>query len=192
MMAGDEEAFVCLYRKYQAGVYRFARHMSGSGIIAEDITQEVFMMLMREGKNYDPARGSLPAYLYGIARNYVLRCLERERSFVPIVNDNSEQLIDSSRQLTAQDNPLHNLARNETIENVRRAIVSLPVRYREVVVLCDLDEMSYAEAAVVLNCAVGTVRSRLHRARLLLIEKLRDGGETDGVSSKVKTARCFA
>ena len=72
-----------------------------------------------------------------------------------------------------QENPLGDLTRKETIEEVRRAVLSLPGHYREVVVLCDLHEMDYAEASSVLSCSVGTVRSRLHRARRLLLDKLK-------------------
>ena len=66
------------------------------------------------------------------------------------------------------------LVQQETIDRVRQAVLSLPENYREVVTLCDLQEMSYEEAASLLGCAVGTIRSRLHRARSLLMEKLRD------------------
>jgi RNA polymerase sigma-70 factor (ECF subfamily) len=69
-------------------------------------------------------------------------------------------------------------------------VLALPERYREVVVLCDLQEMTYVEAAKILGCAVGTVRSRLHRARALLVEKLRPVKEEEAVD--VKSARCFA
>ena len=67
---------------------------------------------------------------------------------------------------------LGDLTRAESIDALRQAVLTLPVRYREAVVLCDLQEMSYADAAVALGCAVGTVRSRLHRGRALLALKL--------------------
>ena len=73
MQSGDEQGFVTLYRRRQGSIYRFALHMSGSTAVAEDVTQEVFLALIREGCGYDPARGSLSGYLYGIARNLVLR-----------------------------------------------------------------------------------------------------------------------
>jgi hypothetical protein len=79
MLAGDEEAFTALYRRRQGGVYRFALQMSGSEAVAEDVVQETFMVLMREGGNFDAGRGSVSAYLYGIARNHVLRAFDRER-----------------------------------------------------------------------------------------------------------------
>jgi RNA polymerase sigma-70 factor (ECF subfamily) len=193
--AGDEEAFVTLYRRRQGGVFRFALQMCGSQTIAEDVTQEVFMVLMRESNGYDATRGSLSSYLYGIARNHVLRSLDRNRPFVSMDDGDGDETNGSvDEQLIAQDNPLNELARSETIAAVRQAILALPSHYREVVVLCDLHEMSYVEAAEVLRCAVGTVRSRLHRARSLLIEKLRTTGEADAASNSnsYKTARCFA
>jgi RNA polymerase sigma-70 factor (ECF subfamily) len=192
MLAGDENAFVTLYRRRQGGIYRFALHMSGSETIAEDVTQEVFMVLMNEAGNYNPAKGSLSAYLYGVARNHVLRSLSRDRSFVSIGDGYEEDGEQAHEQLIAQDDPLGDLTRHEMIESVRQAVMALPAHYREVVVLCDLHEMSYAEAAQVLGCAVGTIRSRLHRARSLLIEKLRATKEADAAAPIVNSARCFA
>lgn len=192
MVAGDESAFVTLYRRRQGGIYRFALQMSGSEAVAEDVTQEVFMVLMGEAKNYDPTKGSLSAYLYGIARNHVLRWLSRDRSFVSIGEGYEEDGEPTHEQLIAQDDPLGDLTRNEVIGAVRQAVTALPAHYREVIVLCDLHEMSYAEAAQVLDCAVGTIRSRLHRARALLIEKLRPNNEHGTASSFVNSARCFA
>ena len=192
MAAGDESAFVALYRRRQGGIYRFALQMSGSEAVAEDVTQEVFMVLMSDAKNFDPARGTLAGYLYGVARNQVLRALSRDRSFVQMADGGEDEGEAAREQLVAQDDPLGDLTRAETIDSVRQAVMALPAHYREVVVLCDLHEMSYAEAAEVLSCAVGTVRSRLHRARSLLIEKLRATKEPGAASSIVNTARCFA
>lgn len=192
MLAGDENAFLALYRRRQGGIYRFALQMSGSEAIAEDVTQEVFMVLMGEARNYDPAKGTLSGYLYGIARNHVLRSLNRDRSFIS-ADCYDEEAEGAHLQLIAQGDPLSDLTRTEEIEAVRQAVMALPAHYREVVVLCDLHEMSYKDAAQVLDCAVGTVRSRLHRARAMLIDKLR-GRDVDSntASHIVKTARCFA
>jgi len=196
MRAGDEDALTTLYRRRHAGLYRFALQMSGSQSLAEDVTQEVFMVLMREADHYDATRGPLQAYLYGIARNQVLRRLERDRPFVQIVDEADEAESATSERLVAHGDPLCDLLRNEMIESVRQAVLALPSHYREVVVLCDLHEMSYAEAAAALSCAVGTVRSRLHRARSLLIERLRAARaqekETEAGSNLLNTARCFA
>lgn len=170
MMAGDEGAFIVLYRRWQSGIYRFALRMCGSEALAEDVTQEVFMILMREGGRYDAGKGSLSGYLYGIARFQVLRKMQRERTMVSMDDDNTE--VTEEMMATSFD-PLLDLSRAETVQSVRDAIGVLPAHYREVVVLCELHELSYADAAQVLGCAIGTVRSRLHRARGLLVEKLR-------------------
>lgn len=190
MMAGDEDSFTELYRRRQGGVYRFALQMSGSPAIAEDVTQEAFIVLMRTAERYDPDRGSMAAYLYGIARNYVLRRLEQDRAFVPLADSPEEGMTPSA--MIAEGNPLDDLTRGESIQSVRDSILALPAHYREVVVLCELHEMSYIEAANVIGCAVGTVRSRLHRARALLVEKLRAARDRNSESQEVKPARCFA
>jgi RNA polymerase sigma-70 factor, ECF subfamily len=167
--SGDEQAFLSLYRRRQGAIYRFAMHMSGSPATAEDVTQEVFLALIREDCGFDPARGSLSAYLFGIARKLLLRSLERGRADVAL--DSGTE--DGGRpELAAADNPLLDLTRRETLEGLRKAVLALPRRYREVVILCDLEELDYADAAVALGCPIGTVRSRLHRARALLLEKL--------------------
>ena len=191
MLAGDEQALTTLYRRRQGNVFRFALQMSGSPALAEDVTQEVFMVLLRDGRNFDPARGSLNSFLLGVARNHVLRRLERDRFYVPIDEDSENDSAANTLSATG-DGPLDELSRSEVIESVRKAVLSLPARYREVVVLCDLQELSYAEAAEVLACAVGTVRSRLHRARALLIEKLRPAREEYAALADVKSTRCFA
>lgn len=198
--AGDADAFTALYRRRQAGIFRFALQMCGSEGIAEDVTQEVFMTLVggREGSQlFDPSRGTLASYLYGVARNQVLRRLEKERHFVALIDETTEDgsgaPMTASGTLIAAHDPLADLARNELIETVRLAVLALPAHYREVVVLCELHEMSYAEAAMVLGCAVGTVRSRLHRARALLVEKLREvSHEEVATEPEVDPLRCFA
>ncbi len=93
IQSGDEQAFVDLYRRRQAALFRFALHMSGSLPVAEDVTQEVFLALLREGCGYDPERGTLSGYLFGIARKLVLRHLERGRSDVVLDTDNDDSAL---------------------------------------------------------------------------------------------------
>jgi RNA polymerase sigma-70 factor (ECF subfamily) len=194
IVAGNADAFTTLYRRRQAGIYRFALQMCGSEGIAEDVTQEVFMTLVRrESQIFDASRGTLAAYLYGIARNQVLRRLEKERHFVALVEDTAEDGNAAEHPATAAHDPLAELTRHELIESVQQAVLALPAHYREVVVLCELHEMSYAEAATTLGCAVGTVRSRLHRARALLCERLREVRQREaGVAGDFDPLRCFA
>ncbi|HEY9432641.1 MAG TPA: RNA polymerase sigma factor [Blastocatellia bacterium] len=175
MLAGDGDAFEALYDRRQGGVYRFALRMSGSAEIAEDVTHDVFIALMRDGHQFDSARGSVASYLFGIARHSTLKRLRRERSFVSMsddVEDGGSAPKGLDERLVADADPFADLTRSETIDLVRQAILALPEHYREVVALCSLGEMSYEQAASVIGCPVGTVRSRLNRAREILVRKL--------------------
>ncbi|MBI3650979.1 MAG: RNA polymerase sigma factor [Acidobacteria bacterium] len=190
MLAGDAESFETLYERRQAGVYRFALRMSGSESIAEDVTQDVFIALLRDGGQYDSSRGSLAAYLYGMARHRVLRRLERDRSFVSISDEVEEDDPTMSEKFINRQDPLAELTRNEIIDSVRQAILALPAHYREVVVLCNLQELNYEDAANIIGCPVGTVRSRLHRARTMLIEKLQTIKKAEAPPRNLLSARC--
>ena len=169
-LGGDAEAFEALYDRLQGGIYRYALRMTGSPATAEDVTQEVFLSLIRDRCDYEPRRGKVKSYLYGMARHRLLRRLERERNFVSLEASESDGDV-AYDQLSGND-PFLDLARTETAELVRQAVLSLPSHFREVIVLCYLQEMSYADAGEVIDCPIGTVRSRLARARALLVSKL--------------------
>jgi RNA polymerase sigma-70 factor, ECF subfamily len=179
MMSGDSAAFGELYDRRQPSVYRFALRMSGSPSIAHDVAQDVFIALMRDGNQFDPGRGSVAAYLFGMTRHRVLRTLTRERRVVSLSTGNgsdpdADELDRSTldRLLVAPDQPLDHLLDGETVDAVRQAVFALPVHYREVVVLCNLHELSYEQTAEIVGCPVGTVRSRLNRARAMLADRL--------------------
>jgi RNA polymerase sigma-70 factor, ECF subfamily len=190
--AGDEEAFVTLYHRYQRRVFRFALLMSGCPAAADDVTQEVFLALLREAHQYNPSRGALLTYLYGIARKQVLRSLERNRTLTQLVDEADEDEPAPIRHLTSKDNPLSELTRSEVAAAVRQAVLALPARYREVIVLCDFEEMSYAEAADALDCSVGTISSRLNRGRALLARRLSAGGRVEHASFDAGQRSCLA
>jgi RNA polymerase sigma-70 factor (ECF subfamily) len=185
--AGYAAALEAIYERRQPGIYRFALRMSGCRSAAEDVTHDVFIALMRDAGHYDSARGSVQAYLYGMARNRVLRLLQRDRGFASISEDASEGESSVEEALILREDPLAVLTRSELIESVRGAILALPLHYREAVVLCNLQEMSYAEAADVLGCPIGTVRSRLYRARELLIKKLHGDPSSEVGKNATKT-----
>jgi RNA polymerase sigma-70 factor, ECF subfamily len=193
MMDGDSQAFSEIYRRHHLSIYRFARLMSDSKTIAEDVTQEVFMVLIREVNRFDPERGTLPAFLYGIARNYVKRFQKRDRFHISLADESENHEDTAGIQLIAPDNPFGEFTRNETIKLVRKAVLNLPSRYREVVVLCDFQELSYAEAADILGCPIGTINSRLHRAHSLLLKKLKAVMvKSEASDSDEQIMRCFA
>jgi RNA polymerase sigma-70 factor (ECF subfamily) len=179
--AGDREAFATLYRRHHATIFRFARLMTGSNAMAEDVVQEVFLALMRNAARYDGSRSALSTYLYGVARQHTRRRLFREKRFVAI----EDAAIDAS---VAPGDIAADAERRDDVQRLRRAIVALPSRYREVVVLCDLQDVDYSDAALALGCPIGTVRSRLHRARHLLANKLNPASDPAPVSRS--TMRC--
>lgn len=180
--AGDRTAFAALYQRHSASVYRFARLMTGSGTAAEDVVQDVFLVVMRDASRFDPGRASLSSYLYGIARHHTRRRLLRQRRFVAL------EAGDPMHDATTDTDPANDAVRASELRRLRRAIVALPSRYREVLVMCDLQDVSYADAASTLGCALGTIRSRLHRARELLKIKMRRAEHSMAVQRSIRCA----
>jgi RNA polymerase sigma-70 factor, ECF subfamily len=170
-LRGTPAALGPLYERYGGPVYRFALLWSGSPAIAADVTQDVFVHLLTHAADFDPGRGRLPAYLCGIARNFVRR-VHALPAHDPLPDDDAD---DGAPLAPVAEAPLERLLRDRETERVRRAIALLPPPYREVLILVELHECSYAEAAAQCGCAMGTVRSRLSRARALLVGFL--GGE---------------
>jgi RNA polymerase sigma-70 factor, ECF subfamily len=170
-VTGDEDAFAALYERFKSSVYRFALHMTGSAALAEDITHDAFITLMEDGGRFDPSKGEVLSFLLGIARNFVRRAYRSQARSAPLVGQNEEgeevELV-----LEANHDTVAEVLRGETVDLVREAIQSLPPHYREVVALCDICELSYAEASAQLECNLGTIRSRLNRAHALLAKKL--------------------
>src|SRR5579859_2386026 len=167
---GDEQAFLALYQEHQPALYRYALRMTGSPWAAEEIVQEVFLLLIREPQKYEVARGELGAFLFGVARNRVMKHLERtpRELSLDVINADGSAWREPQDPLT----PMMIAEKRERIEQVREAVLELSAEFREAVVLCELEEMSYEEAAQACGCPVGTIRSRLHRGRALLLAKL--------------------
>jgi RNA polymerase sigma-70 factor (ECF subfamily) len=163
---GDEAAFTDLFRAWQGPLYRFGLRMTGREALAEDVVQETFLTVVTGASGFDPARGSFTGWLFGVARNLLLRRLRSERPYLPMPEDAHEP--------QAPDDPHAALAERQDLQRLRAAVLALPEHYREALVLCGLSGVSYEDAAQALGCAVGTVRSRLSRGREILAERLGD------------------
>lgn len=181
---GEEQAFLLLYGRLKAGIFRYAFYMTNSKVNAEEVTQEVFITLLKESHNYRPDRGDLAAFAFGIARNFVRRIERRERPYAALPEDGALSTL-SGKLISESDALPAHMIRTELAARVQAAVASLPDHYRQVIVLCDLCELSYAEAASRLRCAVGTIRSRLSRAHALLAKKL---GPLHGPQAEIRAA----
>jgi RNA polymerase sigma-70 factor (ECF subfamily) len=179
IVAGSEQAFVDLYRRRHRDVYRFAFAMAKSRSFAQDVTQEVFLNVLENASRFDSGKGSVRAWLFGCARYVTLDRLRLERRWTDDMPPDGAVLGGDERLLTEQ-----------RIERLHAAIARLPLEYREALVLCELHELSYAETAAVLECPVGTVRSRLHRGRALLTAML-DEGEQPAAAPQPNVAGAF-
>lgn len=165
---GNEAAFKALFERYQGPLYRFALHMSGNSATAEEATQEVFTQLITNSKGYDPGKGSVGGYLFGIARNITRRAVQSVSGEMTLDKD----IEDDDFALAEEMDVLRDLTNGELVSAVRAAVLALPQQYREAIVLCDLEDVSYQDAAELLKCSPGTVASRVHRGRKMLKKKL--------------------
>jgi RNA polymerase sigma-70 factor (ECF subfamily) len=118
-----------------------------------------------------------------------MRALERERSYVSIDPEEPAKEAPAADHSNGHAGLLEHLSRSQSIAAMRQAVLALPPRYREIVVLCEIEQMSYAQAAEITGCAVGTVRSRLHRARAFLVKKMR--AEESQPSRRHRSERCL-
>lgn len=169
---GSSEAFAVLYRRHGPLIYRFTLRLSRDSAIAEEITQEVFLALLRDTTRYDANRGAaLSTWLCGIARRQLWRHLERTQRFVPIESiDSNDEPFDPP---STDEGPAELLSRAEAVAALREGLDSLPIILKEVVILCEFEELAYHQVALILDIPIGTVRSRLHRARARLATLLR-------------------
>lgn len=164
---GDPAAAAELYRRHSAAVYRFAWASTGSEADAADVLQETFMTVLERRSGFDPERGTCTAYLCGVARHLVYRRFEkRTESFAEI------DVIERTSALPVLPPPHDEVERAQAMQQLRKAIRALPPHYRDVLILIELQEMSYADTAAITGIELGTVRSRLARARARLAELL--------------------
>jgi RNA polymerase sigma-70 factor (ECF subfamily) len=175
MRTGAADAFAALYRRHQGPLYRFALLRCGSADTAADVVQEAFMGLLTERFRFDPLRGQLQSFLFGVARNLILKLEEGRQRQVALpdagVQDGDTE-DDAEPDMEDVGCPLARLLDNEAAEQVRRALAHLAPHYRDVVILYEMHELSYAEIADICQVDIGTVRSRLSRGRAALAKRL--------------------
>ncbi len=179
--AEREDAYAALdeiYRRHAAPVFRFASMIATSKDAASDAMQEAFIWLAGPGAHkFDAARGSLVALLCGVARNHVLR-IQTSDSRLVFVDDDATIERNLISDHNAAELPAHAedgfaaLDRQSREAALHAAIRQLPCEFREVIVLIEFEEFSYESAAAIIGCPIGTVRSRLSRARARLKESL--------------------
>jgi RNA polymerase sigma-70 factor (ECF subfamily) len=175
LASGDEEAFASVYRAHAPRLYRYALHMTGQVAAAEEVLQETFMVLLERADQLDPNRGTVEQFLFGVARNRIRRWLQQDGRYVELPEERSGEPPARPFPLVSpgEGDILESLTRDQLTQRLWQTIQTLPEHYREVLVLCELEGLEYSEAAAALGCPVGTVRSRLHRARELLAERMR-------------------
>jgi RNA polymerase sigma-70 factor (ECF subfamily) len=166
LAAGDASALRPLYEKHGRALLRFSAAMCRSRQAAEDLVHDTFVALLREPFSFDPALGSVYGYLCGVLRHRVSRYYRQQRRWVALDTG------DESTEAPALHSPADEIARSEETLAFRKAMLDLPLQHREIIALCDLEELPYATVANILQVPVGTVRSRLHRARALLTIRL--------------------
>lgn len=180
LRGGDESAFVTLYRRHHRAIYRFALLRSGSRDVAEDIVQEVFMGLIDGSLAFDPLRGNLQSFLFGVVCNLALKQGRSVARFVCINDDDDGAELSSLPDPGAL--PEETLLKHEAAEITRRALMALAPHYRDVLILYEIYDMSYVEIAQICHIDIGTVRSRLARGR----EKIQIRLGATAVTTKVR------
>lgn len=158
-----------IYRRHSAAVYRYLVVLGASREAADDAMQEAFLSLAQQPQAYDPARGQLGAYLAGIARHALLAQWRRQGREVDTRDEELEQWNEERMQVPSAEE--QHFARHAS-EALWNAIGQLPFVFREALLLVDIQERSYLEAAQIAGIELNTLRTRVHRARTRLREAL--------------------
>jgi RNA polymerase sigma-70 factor, ECF subfamily len=180
LRGGNRTALTALYARHQAPLYRFAILRSGSTSIAADVVQDIFVALIEDRFNFDPMRGALSSFLFGVARNFILKREEAERRFLPLEflqddGDDAHEMEFADTRLL----PLEKILADDRAETLRHALAKIAPHYRDVLILYEMQDLTYVEIANICDIDIGTVRSRLSRARAKLISLLKTKGITN-------------
>lgn len=164
--AGDRSAIDGLYRRHSGAVYRYALALCGNADWAADAVQEAFVGFAQRPEGFDPQRGPLEAYLIGAARHALWAQWRLQQQTVPLQADGDPSGDDPDEAAAPHHvNPEAVLVRAQTNDQVWQALRRLPWPQREAVVLVDVQERSYEEAAQIAGVELNTLRTRLHRGR---------------------------
>jgi RNA polymerase sigma-70 factor (ECF subfamily) len=176
LQAGSEDAFAYLLALYRSPIYNMVYHITGDDADAADVLQNVFVKVVRGIKQFHGA-SSLKTWIYRITVHEALNCrrgwFRRRRREVFSLDDERHEHAKAAAETRPQsETPYEWVEQNERQEMVARALGSLSEPYRTVVVLREIESLSYEEITEVLGVAEGTVKSRLKRGRELLKRKL--------------------
>lgn len=156
---GDQAAFLELYDRYRQPIFRFAYRLLGSVELAEDVTHDCFLSLIRKPENFRPERASLKTYLYAAARNLALKHF-RNQGREAGMDELAEEPQESPRR-----GPLRRLLDEELADQVREAVFRLPPLQREALILFEYEGLSLNEVAEIAGTDAGAIKARLYRAR---------------------------
>ena len=163
VLNGNTDSFELLVQKYQVPVVRMIRNITNDGHLCEDIGQEVFFAAYRKLASFDPARSSFSTWLFMIAKNKSLNALKRKRHI---------SLAQVPEKADWQ-NPGDNLSQKEVVAELDKALQGLPRRQRMAFVLAEVEELPYEQIAQIEGVKIGTIKSRIHRAKKKLVAGLR-------------------
>ena len=170
---GDQAAFLELYDRHREPIFRFAYRLLGEVDIAEDVTHDCFLSLIRKPENFRPERASLRTYLFAAARNLALK------HFRDSGRETRLEEVSEEPQLSPRQGPLRKLLDEELATEVRKAVFSLAPLQREALILFEYEGLSLNDIAEITGADVGAVKGRLYRARERLKTVLRPYLTTD-------------
>ena len=154
VVAGQTDDFRALVDRYQQRIFRFASGLLGDREEAEDVTQEAFLAAFANLSGYDSSRASFSTWLFTIARNRCNNLLKQSR---PTALNELDSIDDASST--------DSIVRHELSQQLDRALATLPVEQRSAFILAEVEELPYAEIARIERTSLGTVKSRIHRAK---------------------------
>ena len=169
ILAGDTESFRLLVERYERSVAGMVAHLTGDVQRCEDLAQDVFLTAFAKLKTFDPARSRFSTWLLTIARNKSLNALKKKR---PRTFDDPPEPVDPRT-------PLEAATQREAFAKLDRVLTSLPDRQRRAFVLVEFEGLSYEQTAQIEGTRIGTIKSRIHRARAMLTRALRHDEEHD-------------